>query len=55
MSEKRKRKFKEDHISLDKVCTEKNVNTKVPSLGGSKVKKLEPIYGNVRPIDGNTR
>ena len=59
MSEKRKRgkeeKFKEDHISLKKVCTEKQVNTKVPMLSGAKVTKLHPILGNARPVEGNQR
>ena len=55
MSENRKRKFKEDHISLDKVSTTKAVNSKVPNLSNAKVRKIEPILGNSRPVDGNQR
>ena len=55
MSERKKRKFKEDHVSLEKVCTDKPVNTKVPMLPGAKVKKLQPLLGIVKPNDGNQR
>ena len=55
MSENRKRKFKEDHVSLEKVCTDKKVNTKVPELSSAKVKHLKPMLGTSKPVDGNQR
>ena len=55
MSENRKRKFKEDHVSLEKVYTTKPVNTKIPALSNAEVTKLEPVLGNSRPVDGNQR
>ena len=55
MSERKKRKFKEDHVSLEKVCTDKPVNTKVPMLRSAKVRKLQPLLGNAKPTDGNQR
>ena len=55
MSENRKRKFKEDHVSLEKVCTTKKVNTKVSNLSNATVRKLEPLLGIARPVEGNQR
>ena len=54
-SEKRKRKFIDDHVSMKKVMTDKPVNTKVPKLAGAKVKQIKPTSGNVKTFNEDKR